>query len=89
MNLGLAYYAQWKLSDDNLNGFLPNLLVQGRNSTAALGPELTLPIATKKTLYGFFTFRYQWELEAHATTQGTGMNVMVIFPLKPVKIPQS
>lgn len=87
-NLGLAYYAQWKLSDDNLTG-IPSLLVQGRNSTAALGPELTLPIATKKTLYGFFTFRYQWEVEARTTTQGTGMNVMVIFPLKPIKIPQN
>lgn len=89
VGLGLAYYAQWKLSDDKFNGLLPSLLVHGRNSTAGLGPELTLPIATKKTLYGFYTFRYEWEVEAHTTTQGRGMNMMLIFPLKPIKIPQT
>jgi hypothetical protein len=53
---GLAYYAQWKLSEDTLEGF-PPLLVVGKNRAAALGPELTIPLATKSTLYGFFTFR--------------------------------
>ena len=57
-SLGLVYYAQWKISDDTLTG-LPMLLVQGKNRTFALGPELTIPLATKKTLLGFFTFRYQ------------------------------
>jgi hypothetical protein len=82
---GVAYYAQWKLSDDTLTG-LPQLLIQGKNSTAAIGPELSLPIATKKTVFGFFTFRYQWEFLAHTTTQGRGMNIQLVFPLKPIKI---
>jgi len=69
--IAVAYYAQWKLSGD---------------STAGLGPELTLPLATKKTLFGFFTFRCEWEVEAHTTTQGRGKNVMVVFPLKPIEI---
>lgn len=86
VTVGAAYYAQWKLTDDTLAGLLPSLLVHGKNATAALGPELTLPIATKKTLYGFFTFRYQWEVYSHTTTQGHGMNIMVVFPLKPIKI---
>lgn len=83
--LGVAYYAQWKLSDDTLTG-LPTLLVSGKNSTAAVGPELSLPLAAKKTVFGFLTFRYQWEILSHATTQGRGMNIQLIFPLKPIKI---
>ena len=57
-----------------------------KNSAAGLGPELTLPLATKKTLFGFYTFRYEWEVYAHTTTQGHGMNMMLVFPLKPIKI---
>ena len=41
-SLGLVYYAQWKLTEDTLTG-LPALLVQGKNRSFALGPELTLP----------------------------------------------
>jgi hypothetical protein len=83
--VGVAYYAQWKLSNDNLTG-LPAFLVQGKNSTTGIGPELSLPLATKKTVFGFFTLRYQWEVYAHTTTQGRGLNMMLIFPLKPIKI---
>ena len=82
---GLAYYAQWKLTDDTLTG-LPALLVQGKNSVAALGPELTIPLATKSTLYGFFTFRYEFEVYARTTTQGNAMVLSAVFPFKPVKI---
>jgi hypothetical protein len=82
---GLVYYAQWKLSDDTLTGF-PLLLVQGKNSVAALGPELTFPIATKSTLYGFFTFRYEFEVYARTTTQGNAMVISAVFPFKPIKI---
>jgi hypothetical protein len=87
VTMGAACYAQWKLTDDTFASKLPSLLVRGKNSAAAVGPELTLPIAFKKTLYGFYTFRYQWEVAAHTTTQGRGMNMMLVFPLKPIKIP--
>ena len=83
-SVGLAYYAQWKLSEDTLTG-LPALLVRGKNRVAALGPEITLPIAWRNTVYGFVTFRYQWELGARTTTEGSSMNLFVILPLKPIK----
>ena len=83
--VGLAYYAQWKLSEDTLTG-LPALLVRGKNRVAGLGPEITLPIATKNTVYGFVTARYQWELGARTTTEGDALNVLVVFPLKPIKV---
>jgi hypothetical protein len=67
--VGLAYYAQWKLTDDSLTG-LPALIVHGNNRVAALEPEVSIPIATKETVCGFLTARYQWEIGARTTTQG-------------------
>jgi hypothetical protein len=85
LSTGVAYYAQWKLTDDTLTG-LPSLLVRGKNRVAGLGPDLTLPIATKSTLYGLVTVRYQWELGARTTTEGNSFTVLTVLPLKPVKL---
>ena len=84
-SLGLSYYAQWKLTEDTLIG-LPALILQGKNRVAGLGPEVTIPIATKNTVYGFLTARYQWEMGARTTTQGDALNVLVVLPLKPIKV---
>ena len=83
--LGLVYIAQWKLTDDTLTG-LPALLVRGKNSVAALGPEVTLPLAAKGLLAGFLTIRYEWEVYARTTTQGNSLIVSAAFPFKPIKI---
>jgi len=83
--VGLVYTAQWKLTDDTLTG-LPALLVRGKNSMAALGPELTLPLAAKGLLVGFLTLRYEWEVSAHTTTQGDTLIVSAAFPFKPIRI---
>ena len=84
-NVGVAYYVQWKLTQDTLTG-LPALLVNGKNSSAALGPELTIPLATKSKLYGFFTVRYEFEVYARTTTQGNALILMAVFPFKPIKL---
>jgi hypothetical protein len=49
---GLVYYASFKLTNDQFDNF-PNVLVRGKNKVFALGPEATLAIASKGTLYGF------------------------------------
>lgn len=84
-SVGHSYYAQWKLTEDTLIG-LPALILQGKNRVAGLGPEVTIPIATKNTVYGFLTARYQWEMGARTTTQGDALNVLVVLPLKPIKV---
>ncbi|MCX6631633.1 MAG: transporter [Candidatus Solibacter sp.] len=84
-NAGVAYYTQWKLSDDRLAA-LPTLLVKGKNSTAAIGPELTIPLATKSKLYGFFTVRYEFEVASRTTTQGNALILTAVFPFKPIKL---
>ena len=83
-SVGLSYYATFKLSDDRIEG-LPGILIRGKNRVAAFGPEVTLPLAAKKTLYGFATVRYQWEFGARTTTEGGAWNVLVTFLLKPIK----
>jgi hypothetical protein len=83
--VGLVYVAQWKLTDDTLTG-LPALLVRGKNSTGALGPEVTLPLAARNHLAGFLTIRYEWEVYARTTTQGNMLLVSAAFPFKPIRI---
>lgn len=87
LSAGLAYYGTFKLSDDQFDKALPSLLVQGRNRVWGLGPEATLAIAARKTVYGFVTVRYQWELGARTTTEGGAWNIMATFPLKPIHLP--
>ena len=83
-SVGLVYYATYKLTDDHIEG-LPGILIRGKNRVWGLGPEATLPLAAKRTLYGFVTVRYQWELGARTTTEGGAWNVLATFLLKPIK----
>ena len=50
VNVGLAYYAQWKLTDDDFGLDLPLLPNRrlGKHRVYGFGPELTVPLATKK-----------------------------------------
>jgi hypothetical protein len=84
-SVGLAYYATYKLTDDHIEG-LPGILIRGKNRVWGLGPEATLPLAAKQTLFGFVTVRYQWELGARTTTEGGAWNVLATFLLKPMKV---
>ena len=87
LTAGLAYYGTFKVSDDQFDSPLAGLLVRGKNRVWGLGPEVTLAIAAKKTVYGFVTVRYQWELDARTATQGAAWNILATFPLKPIRLP--
>ena len=87
LTAGLAYYGTFKVSDDQFDSPLAQLLVRGRNRVWGLGPEVTLAIAANKTVYGFVTVRYQWELAARTATQGAAWNILATFPLKPIRLP--
>jgi hypothetical protein len=47
---------------------------------------VSIPIAAKQTVYAFLTARYQWEMGARTTTQGDALNVLLVLPLKPIKV---
>ena len=86
LTAGLSYYASFKLTDDHIEGF-PDILIRGRNKVFALGPEVSLALARKGVLYGFLKVNYQWEVYARTAPQGREFNVLVTFPIKPIKLP--
>jgi len=85
LTAGLNYYSSFKLTDDRIEGF-PEILVRGKNRVFALGPEVQLALARKNTLYGFVKVNYQWEAYARTTTQGSAMNVLATFLMKPLQL---
>jgi hypothetical protein len=89
--IGAAYYAQWKLTRDALKTFT---LPGGQQISAnlekhhvfAIGPDVTLPIATKSKLFALVNIRYLWETRASLKTQGAGLLVTTTFPVPSVKL---
>ncbi len=86
LTAGLNYYASFKLTDDQIEGF-PGILIRGKNRVFALGPEVQLALAKKNTLYGFVKVNYQWEIYARATTQGSELTILATFLMRPLKLP--
>ena len=84
--MGLNYYSALKLSEDQIEGF-PSILIRGKNKVFALGPEGSMALARKGTLYGFIKVNYQWEVHARTTTQGSELTVLATFLVKPLKLP--
>jgi hypothetical protein len=88
VNVGAAYYAQWKLSGDDLGlGIeLPGGRGLAKHRVYGIGPELTIPIATKKKLYGFINARYLWEFGARSTLEGNALVLTATFPIPSVPL---
>lgn len=88
VNLGAAYYAQWKITeDDDLT--LEPLLADGhldKYSVYGIGPELSVPLATSKKLYGFLNARYFCEFDAESTFEGQALVVSLTFPIPSVPL---
>jgi hypothetical protein len=89
-NAGLAYYAQWKVTDDDLGSLgdvdLPIDLESGRNRVYGVGPELTFPIATKKRLIAILNARFLWETGARTSLEGETFVFTATFPLPSVPL---
>ena len=83
-NVGLAYYAQWKVTEDDLGIDLD--LAIGKHRVYGVGPELTFPIATKKKLIGFLNARYLWETGARTTLQGNSFVLTATFPIPSIPL---
>ena len=87
-NLGVAYYAQWKITRDDL-GLEIDLPIEraiGKHRVYGIGPELTIPIATKKKLIGFLNARYLWESGARSTLEGSTFVFTATFPIPSVPL---
>jgi hypothetical protein len=86
LTVGLAYYAAFKLTEDTI-GRIPDILIRGKNRSFALGPEVSLALARRDTVYGFLRVAYYWETYARTTTQGRAWFIGATFLTKPLKVP--
>jgi len=88
-NVGAAYFAQWKLSHDDIGQELEQLLGGQdlpKNRVFGLGPEVTVPIATKRRLIALLTARYLWEFGARTTLEGSSFVFQATFPIPSVRL---
>ena len=88
-SIGMAYYAQFKLTQDEF-GFRvqpPAGAIVGKHRVFGLGPDVTIPIATKTKLISLVNVRYFWEADARVKTQGQSLVLAAMFPIPSIKIP--
>jgi hypothetical protein len=88
VSVGAAYYAQWKVTDDDLGRDLELLLGRelGKHRVYGVGPDVTIPIATKKKLIAFLNLRYFWEFGARTTLEGNTFTLTATFPIPSVSL---
>ena len=90
--IGGAYYAQWKVTEDQLRSFeFPGggaieINARNKHKVFGFGPDVTLPVATKSKLYALVNIRYLWETGARVKTQGETLVVTATFPIPSVKL---
>ena len=86
---GLSYYAQWKVADDEPGSELQpvfDALQLDRHRGYGFGPEITLPIKTKKKLIALVNARYFWETGVRNQLEGTNFTLAVTFPIPSVRL---
>jgi hypothetical protein len=87
LSVGVAYFAQWKLTHDDpgtpLNLIRPD---PSRHKIFGVGPEVVLPLATKNKFYGSVALRYLWDFGVENNTQGQTFVVMATFPIPSVPL---
>jgi len=91
--IGAAYYAQWKLTRDDVSdgalpgaGFILDPEIPSKHRVFGLGPEVTLPVASKSKLFALLNIRYLWEMTARTKTEGQSLVVIATFPVPSVKL---
>lgn len=88
---GVAYYAQWKVTADQFDvtaGATHTGAIGDKHRVFGIGPDVTIPIATKTTLISLVNVRYLWEQGAQFKTQGQTLMVTATFPWGGIGIPQ-
>jgi hypothetical protein len=88
INVGLAYYAQWKLTNDDFGLGLvpPGGPIFEKHRVYGFGPEVSLPLASKTKLFGFLNLRYFWETGARTTLEGNTFLATFTFPVPSISL---
>jgi hypothetical protein len=85
-SVGVAYYAQWKLSDDDFGTDEPLPGDVGKHRIFGVGPDVTLPIAVRSRLIALVNARYMWETGARSRTEGNSLLITATFPVPGIPI---
>jgi hypothetical protein len=85
-SVGMAYYAQWKLTEDEFAVSGLTLPVTDKHRVFGLGPDVTIPIATSTKLIALVNVRYLVEMGTQTKTQGQSLVVTTTFPVGGIKI---
>jgi hypothetical protein len=85
---GVAYYAQWKLTADDFGNARtpPDGAILSKHRVFGVGPDVTMPIATKSEVLAFVNVRYFWEMGAEVKTQGQSLVASATFPLPSIAL---
>ena len=88
LSVGVSYYAQWKLTDDDFGLAVPAPVapVVGKNRVYGFGPEVNIPLASQKKLFGFLNLRYFWETGARSTLEGNTFVATLTFPVPSIPL---
>jgi hypothetical protein len=85
-SVGMAYYAQWKVTEDQFAVSSLTLPVTDKHRVLGLGPDVTIPIATSSKLIALVNLRYLVEMGTQTKTQGQSIVVTTTFPVGGIKI---
>jgi hypothetical protein len=69
INVGVSYFTQWKITDDDFGKELLKPDV-GKHEIYGVGPELSVPIFVTEKSIGLLDFRYYWDFGSESTTEG-------------------
>ena len=86
LTAGLNYFAMFKLTEDQIDGF-PQILIRGKNKVFGVGPEVSLALARKGVVYGFVKVNYMWETYARTNTKGSELTILTTLLVKPLHLP--
>jgi hypothetical protein len=88
INVGAAYYAQWKLTQDEFGeDVLPSLASAiGKHRVYGIGPDVTVPLASSTRLWALVNVRYLWEVGTRTKTEGQPLVVTITWPIPSIPI---
>jgi hypothetical protein len=75
LNVGVAYGAQWKITEDSGDDF-PSTVLPGKNHSYTIGPEASLVGFYKPPWMVSLTARYLWDVGAKSSFEG---NRLIVF----------
>jgi len=88
LTVGAAYFAQWKITDDDFGTDfeLPLGREIGKHKVYGFGPEVTVPLATSEKLIALVNIRYLWETGARTKTEGHALAITATFPIPSIPL---